>query len=99
MLYREYMVFDGVSDADGATGWTEDCNKKMDYDPTIVRLCSRAYRDGDYGSSVCIGSDEVYRTGIVSAGTQEAAMAAIEAWSEAEAKRIAEAVRALYPKA
>lgn len=101
MIYRKDFTLDTDIigfDLEASGGWTPDCGGKLDFDPAFVRGSSRVYRDGDYVCSVYIGEDEIVSTGIMSAGSVDAAKAACEAWMQEKATAIRAAVVAALTK-
>lgn len=95
-VYTKTMLFTGYEEDEGL-GWTTDCGGKKDYDPVIVRISSRVWRDGTYTQSVIVGGDTyVHNTGILEATSASEARAIVEREAAAHAKRIICAVKAAY---
>lgn len=95
MIYRENMTLDTDIigfDLEAAGGWTPDCNGKLDFDPSIIRGSARVYNDGDYICSIVCGDTDIVSTGIVEAGSVDAAKRAVEEWMTERAKFIRSAV-------
>lgn len=76
-------------------GWVPDCGGKVDFDPGLLRLSCRVWRDGAWICSVYFGADfEIESSGIQSAPTKAEAKRAVEAWCDEASKRWAEVVAA-----
>lgn len=87
----------------GKAGWTLDCSSKKDFDPIIVRISSRTYADGSYGCSVYLGEDYQLENNAdyrhhndTKVRTQDEACAIVESWSKDQARKIHNAIKALY---
>lgn len=95
LIYRENFTLqtDIIGyDLEASNGWTPDCGGKQDYDPNVISGSSRVYPDGDYICSIHCGDDELIATGIMCAGSVEAAKKACETWMDEKAKIIRTAV-------
>jgi hypothetical protein len=101
MIYRENMTLDTDIigfDLEATGGWTPDCNGKLDFDPVIIRGSARVYNDGDYICSIVCGDCDIVSTGIIGAGSVDAAKRAVEAWMNEWAKVIRGAVEQALKK-
>lgn len=93
-VYETKFLFD-VQDETQADGWTSDCGGEQDFNPTIIRLSSCVYPDGDWIASVYVGGDtQLCDTGIMKAGNVRDAKRAVEDWSNEKADAIIAAVKA-----
>lgn len=95
-VYTEKMLFLDSEEGE-SEGWTTDCGGKKDFDPVIVHISSRVYRDGTYIQTVIVGGDEtISDTGILHANNATEARLIVEQEAEKHADRIITAVRDAY---